>query len=116
MNADSSIILFLVLLAIGAFYIKLVWLAAILGAVALLYALSASRPKRSPVPGGGGAQVRVQPIVMQRKYAGPESIYPGLMKVYARKTPTGTQWWEYGLEAPGRAVKSGLGWLRDKLS
>jgi hypothetical protein len=84
----------------------MLWLSFIFVIVLLAYIVIGLKPKKEvyvAVPKGP----RVQPIVIRRKYIGPESIYPSKMEIYTDKE-TPRKWREYGVEPVGKFVGRGI--------
>ncbi len=52
----------------------------------------------------GGKKPKVRPIIVQRRYAGPESIYPSDMKMYVENDWNTMSWWEKALGGAGQTV------------
>ena len=73
-------------------------LVALVFAVGLLL-LTLATPSKTASSSSSEPDVQVQPIIVRRKYVGPESIYPKKMLIMTGK-PSG-DWWEYAAEAPG---------------
>jgi hypothetical protein len=107
---DPFSTMFLLIFIFVGIYFNMLWLTVIFLIVTVLYFASAARaPKvqrvRVPVPQGP----MVRPIVVKRRYVGPESIYPQKMKV--RVTPpgfwTGVPWWEWAGGYFGSGLNAG---------
>lgn len=75
---DSLTLAFVIIVIIAGLYFGQVWLSIIFGVVLIALLFYGSK-------GGGGRSAAlgpaVQPIIVKRKYVGPESIYPKEMKV-----------------------------------
>ncbi len=54
-----------------------------------------------PVP-SGGKRPKVRPIIVQRRYKGPKSIYPSDMKMYVDSNWNTMSWWEKALGGAGQ--------------
>ena len=112
MEVDAVTLIIVLIIIILGFYFKQLWISLIFVAV-LFVLLLATRSKKAPsasVPTGGGARVR--PIIVKRKYTGPESIYPKKMVIkYTPKWPS--DWREYGPEPVGKAIGSFGRWLKN---
>jgi len=81
---------FIALLAIAFIFVGLfynqIWLSIIFFAVLMAALLSGKEGGKSPAPSGPA----VRPIIVKRKYVGPESIYPKEMKVRVTAEDFGT--------------------------
>lgn len=86
------------------------WLALIGGVVLFAYVLG-SREKMKPVSSGAP---KIRPIIIQRKYAGPESIYPSKMKIRVNPNWSSGSLWEIALQAAGRAASTVVQALRPR--
>jgi hypothetical protein len=77
MEAEPLIaVLAIVLIFVGLVYNQ-IWLSIVFFAVLMAALLSGKESGKSPAPSGPA----VRPIIVKRKYVGPESIYPKEMKV-----------------------------------
>ena len=79
------------------FNYNMTWLSLISGALLMMY-LFGSREKPKPVASG---KPKVRPIIVQRKYDGPKSIYPESMKIRMNPNWNTMTWWENALGAAG---------------
>lgn len=92
----------IVLIIIVGFYTE--WWIALIGIVLLFaYAYGARNERRPPAPAGG---IKVRPIIVQRRYAGPESIYPRLMQMRINPAWDTRPWFDQAAGAFGRL----MGW------
>jgi energy-coupling factor transporter transmembrane protein EcfT len=107
-DALTFVIICAVILA--GFYLRQIWIS-IIFALILVLVMIFGRKTPSAAPSGGGGGPKVRPIIVKRKYVGPESIYPKKMLIkYQPDTPS--DWREYGPEAVGNFVGSGAKWLK----
>lgn len=112
MEADAVTLIVILIAILLGFYFKQIWISLIF--VVILFALLlAARSKKAPsAPVPRGAEVKVKPIIVKRKYTGPESIYPKKMVIkYTPKWPS--DWREYGPEPVGKAVGGFFRWLKN---
>jgi hypothetical protein len=94
----------LMLVIVLGVYGKMLWLAIVGGIILLAYAYgSAKSPQTQAVPTGGP---KVRPIIVQRRYEGPESIYPPFMKIRVNPEWGGGKWWENAGMGIGKALMS----------
>ena len=99
---DTLTLLLLSLIVIVGFYTE--WWVALIGVVLLVaYIYGAREGTHAPAPAGG---VKVRPIIVQRRYVGPESIYPRVMKTRIRPDWDTRPWFEQASGAFGRL----MGW------
>jgi len=104
---NSSVLLISLLAILIGFYFKQFWLS-IIFIIALVLVLGLEgKPKARGTPSGGP---KVQPIIVKRKYVGPESIYPEKMKI--EYNPRGYNW-KSKTEAFGKAIGSGFRWFKN---
>ena len=108
MAVDALTLTVICVLILLGFYIKMLWLSFIFIVVLLLYLAVGVKKTPRPVAVPTAAGPRVQPIIIRRKYVGPESIYPKKMNIYVDETGTPTDWREYGPQGVGKAVGSGI--------
>lgn len=86
MEADSLIaVLSIVMIFVGLFSGQ-VWLAVVFFAILIAALIGGGKKETKPEQVG----TLVRPIVVKRKYVGPESIYPKAMKVRVTDTNFGT--------------------------
>ena len=105
MGADAVSVIFFFMVIFLGFYFKMVWLSIIFVIILLVYLYGAGSMKEvrgEAVPKGP----MVRPIVVKRRYVGPESIYPKKMFMWVSKPGwwTGDPWWQYA----GKGVSKGL--------
>jgi len=92
-----TVLLLAGILVLGVY--KNVPLLTVIGAFLLVaYFYGARSVKAAP---SGGKKPKVRPIIVRRKYAGPESIYPSDMKMYVENNWNTMNWWEKALGAAG---------------
>ena len=94
---DLMTALLLAAVAWMGFSYNMVWLAVIAGALLLAY-LFGTRGKPKPVSSG---KPKVRPIIVQRRYDGPKSIYPEKMSIKMNPSWNTMAWWENALGAAG---------------
>jgi hypothetical protein len=112
MDIDAGTYLFILVIILVSFFLKQLWLSLIFLVLLVLMLVSGGKKSAKAAPsGGGGGGVKVRPIIIKRKYEGPPT-YPEKMTIkYTADTPK--DWYEYGTEPVGKALGSGLRWLRN---
>lgn len=94
-----TLLLIAVIIGIGL-WIPNMWFISLIGMVLLFtYAFGAREERHLPSPAGG---VQVRPIVVQRRYEGPDSIYPEVMKMRVNPEWDTRPWFEQASGAVGR--------------
>ena len=100
---DIVTVVFVCIAILIGFYINQLWLSIIFAVVllALLFTPSAEGKRAAQ------AGPKVRPVIVKRKYVGPESIYPKEMKIRITSGAygTGTPWY---VKAP-KTIGSGIG-------
>ncbi len=88
---DSMTLAFVVIAIVASIYFGQIWLAIVFGVVLIALLVYGSRGGSDRSSASGPA---VRPIIVKRKYVGPESIYPKEMKirVTSEKFGTGMPW------------------------
>ncbi len=88
---DGLTLAFVVIAIVASLYLGQVWLSIIFGVVLIALLVYGSKDGIGRLPASGPA---VRPIIVKRKYVGPESIYPKEMKirVTSEKFGTGMPW------------------------
>jgi hypothetical protein len=84
---DTLTLVFVCVVILIGFYLGQIWLSLIF-AIILLALLFSSAKSGTAEPSAGGPAIR--PIIVKRKYVGPESIYPPKMKINITKEEFGT--------------------------
>ena len=94
----------LMLVVLLGIYGKMLWVAVVGGIILLAYAYGSAKsiPSRA-VPTGGP---KIRPIIVQRRYEGPESIYPPFMKIRVNPKWGGGKWFENAGQGIGQALLS----------
>lgn len=92
-----TLLLLLTITVLGIY--KNVPLLAVVGGLLLLAYFYGARTVKPTVT--GGKKPKVRPIIVQRRYAGPESIYPSDMKMYVENDWNTMNWWEKAFGAAG---------------
>jgi hypothetical protein len=82
-------------------YGNMTWLALIGGILLALYASGARRDK--PLP-EDPTKPKIRPIIVKRRYSGPESIYPSRMKIRVNPKWDTRDWWEAAFNTLGATV------------
>ena len=88
MATDTSSLLFLIGGVLFGFFAKMLWLSAVFFIVLALFVLSS---KEAPHAKAAPAGPKIRPVIIRRRYVGPESIYPAKMNIRMRpdwKDPT----------------------------
>lgn len=88
MAADTSSVLFLISGVLFGFFAKMLWLSVIFFIVLALFVFGA---KPAPSTKAAPAGPKIRPVIIRRRYVGPESIYPQKMSMRVRadwKDPT----------------------------
>lgn len=88
MAADTSSVLFLIGGVLFGFFAKMLWLSVVFFIVLALFVFGA---KPAPSTKAAPAGPRIRPVIIRRRYVGPESIYPAKMNIRMRpdwKDPT----------------------------
>lgn len=85
------------------FFLGHIWVSLIFAAVVVAIILTTPLPKAT---GSEEAGPIVRPVIVQRKYVGPESIYPEKMKVKIAEPPPNM--YETGLAPVGDFMGKGL--------
>ena len=99
-------LLILITLLFGV-YFELIFMAMIVSTLLLL--LIAIKPASKPVS-KSDSKPQVRPIIVKRKYVGPESIYPSKMTIRMNpKNPPGD--WSDKTESVGSFIGKGFHWL-----
>ena len=107
---DSLTLAFVVIVIVASLYFGQIWLSIIFGVVLIALLVYGSRGNASgPSPSGPA----VRPIIVKRKYVGPESIYPQEMKirVTSEKFGTGMPWRVSSPQKFGESIGKLLGGL-----
>lgn len=110
--------LFLLAIAAAGFFLKQLWISAIFLIVLVLYVYAARKPEYAPVPSASGpGEPLIRPIVVKRRYVGPESIYPDYMKIRVTKPGwwSGDPMWEISENLIGRSTGRITRWIRDMM-
>jgi len=106
---DTLTLVFVCTVILAGFFLNQIWISLIfaIALFALLFS-GAGEKTRASSPG-----VQVRPIIVKRKYVGPESIYPKEMKIQItpEEFKTGTP---VSIEAPSK-FGTGIGKLIKKL-
>jgi len=107
MDVDMLTLVFVCIVIIIGFYLNQVWLSLIFAFVLLAVLFSASKAKE---PSATPAGPQVRPIIVKRKYVGPESIYPQKMKIRVTTADygTGTPWYSTSGKKIGEAVAKSI--------
>ena len=102
MEAESLIAVLAIILIFAGLFFNQVWLSIIFFAVLMAALLSGKESGEKPAPSG----TKVRPIIVKRKYVGPESIYPKEMKVRvtAEDFGAGKPWRILGPQTLGEGV------------
>lgn len=113
-NIDvATVFFFLVVIFLGIWF-KIPIISVIFAAILVIYFVTAAReppaPQRSAVPQGP----RVRPIVVKRRYVGPDSIYPAKMKIRVTEKGVWTDnpWWEVAGKAVGETLNGFERWAK----
>ncbi len=109
MNMRASTLALAMVLVLAGIYVESVLVPAVIAA-AILVLVSREPAKKSK---GSGARVKVQPIIVKRKYEGPESIYPEEITITEPGKPP-TRWKEAGKTTGnlvGNLTKRFVDWL-----
>ena len=109
MRVRAGVFILAMVLVLAGVYVESVLLPALIAAAVLL--LVSREPKKGG--GGSGAKVKVQPIIVKRKYEGPESIYPKEITITEPGSPP-TRWKEAGKHTGslvGKSLKKFVDWL-----
>lgn len=110
METDALTFLFILIIILIGYYLKQLWISFIFVIILGAFLLVGRKKAPKAVPRGGGTKIR--PIIIKRKYVGPKSIYPEKMKIkYSPDLPK--DWREYGPEPVGKAVGTGIRWLKN---
>ncbi len=99
-NAQTYVVLLLV--AVFSYLIKQAWVT-VIALLMLVLILTLGKEEKKPK---GSTGPLVQPIIVKRKYVGPESIYPEKMKIYYN--PKGGEDWKDKIEIFGKFVGTGI--------
>lgn len=103
MEVDAYSLVFICMIILIGYYVHMIWLSFIFAGVFLCFLLAA-RKKPEPVAVPAGPKIR--PIVVKRRYVGPESIYP--RKQLIRVTEPGwwenQPWWEFASKNVGKGI------------
>jgi len=107
---DSLTLAFVVIVIIASLYFGQVWLAIIFGVVLIALLIYGSNGNAS---GPSPSDQAVRPIIVKRKYVGPESIYPKEMKirVTSEKFGAGKPMWMLAPEKIGEGFGKLIGGL-----
>ena len=92
-------------------YGNMMWLS-VIGGLLLVGYMFGKRTETIPVPTGGP---KIKPIIIKRRYDGPPSIYPSLMKIRVNPNWNTWKWWENAVGAAGTGTGLGLAALRGRL-
>jgi len=96
---DLLTLLLLVAIIWIGLWVPNMWFISVIGGILLFtYAWGTRMDKRPPAPAGG---LKVRPIVVQRKYVGPESIYPRYMQMRVNPKWDTRKWFEQASGAFG---------------
>lgn len=110
MEIDAATYLFILVIILAGFFLKQLWVSLIFFVVLILMFVRGGKKNSKAAPKGGGSGVKVRPIIIKRKYEGPPT-YPEKMTIkYTADLPS--DWYEYGTEPVGKALGSGLRWLK----
>ncbi len=110
MANEGIVVLSFILILLG-FYLKQLWLSFIF--IMVIFALLLTRPSKKAKKAAPRGPV-VRPIIVKRKYVGPESIYPE--KMHVKITPrTPDDWYEVGGEYLGGFIGKSLRFIKRKL-
>ena len=109
---DSNVFIISLMAIIVGFFFNQIWISLIFAAVMFLVLIQGKAPeaKKSkdnvPMP-------LVRPIIVKRKYTGPESIYPSKMEItYNPKYDPGD--WKGKSESVGSFIGNSWNWLTGK--
>jgi energy-coupling factor transporter transmembrane protein EcfT len=93
-DIDATTLVFLCAAIFVGFYLRFVWFSVIFIIVLALFLWAGKGERGTMVPVPEGPMVR--PIIVKRRYVGPESIYPSYMKIRVSKPGfwSGDPWWE----------------------
>ena len=107
---DGLTLAFAVIVIVASLYFGQVWLSIIFGVVLIALLVYGSRGGSGRSSASGPA---VRPIIVKRKYVGPESIYPKEMKirVTSEKFGAGKPGWMLGPEKIGEGFGRLIGGL-----
>ena len=84
---------------------NMLWVAVPAFIILIAYIQGARSGTKEPAPGGKPV---IRPIIVEREYAGPTSIYPAKMKIRVKPNWDTRKWWERALGYAGVAAKIGL--------
>ncbi|MCD6522157.1 MAG: hypothetical protein J7K68_00250 [Candidatus Diapherotrites archaeon] len=91
-----TLVLLFAIVFIGL-YKNMLWLAVIGGFLLFAYMYGARNEKA--VPTGGAGKPKIRPIIVRRRYEGPPSIYPSLMKIRVNPMWNTKNWFENAFAA-----------------
>jgi hypothetical protein len=93
-DIDATTLIFICAAIFIGFYARLVWFSVIFVVVLFLFLVAGRHGREMPVAVPEGPMIR--PIVVKRRYVGPESIYPEYMKIRVSQPSfwSGDPWWE----------------------
>jgi hypothetical protein len=100
-----TVLMLAAILMLGVY--KGIPLLTVIGAFLLVAYFYGARTQKA-APSGGVKRPKVRPIIVRRRYAGPESIYPSDMKMYVENNWNTMAWWEKALGAAGYMAGFGL--------
>lgn len=88
-------------------YLKQAVPGAIAATVLVAVALAGGSTTKASAPARTSSGVKVQPIIVRRKYVGPENIYPEKMDIVVYPEQP-SKWWATGLKPLGSTVGTGI--------
>ncbi|MCD4740346.1 hypothetical protein K8R43_04090 [archaeon] len=98
MDVLTLVLLFLIIV-MGMTVPNMQFISLIGGIIMATYIFGAREDHRPPAPAGG---IKVRPIVVQRRYVGPDSIYPQEMKMRVNPAWDSRPWFEQASAAAGQ--------------
>ena len=104
-----TVILLVLMIAMGV-YANMIWISVIGGLLFLAYVYGARSGDKEPVPEGEGTpKPKIRPIIVQRKYVGPPSIYPATMSMRVNNNWNTMKAWENAIGGAGSLAAVLLG-------
>lgn len=93
-----TLLLLATIIGVGLFTPNMQFISVIGGLLLFAYVYGARNDRSPPAPAGG---VKVKPIIVQRRYKGPESIYPKFMTMQVNPKWDSRKWFEQATGAAG---------------